>query len=134
MVVDSDSSSSTVFPNLILDSSLILNISDASTNTSSLNLTPIPNKTRDFDKQESVVVQDSRVHKTFYCLFCKIPQKKLPRHLTTGHSTEKEVIEYMEEKDHLIKSNILIKIRNLGNHMHNIQVLQKNEGNLIVVH
>lgn len=75
----------------------------------------------------------SRVYdKKFYCLYCDKAQSKLPRHLRTHHSNEKEVQMYMAEKDETARNNLLTKLRNLGNHHHNIGVIRSNTGSLVV--
>lgn len=70
--------------------------------------------------------------KKFVCLFCGNWRSKLPDHLKAKHDEEEEVIRYMEEKDPSEQEKIYIKIRNLGNHLHNVRVLRKREGHLIV--
>ena len=70
--------------------------------------------------------------KKFYCLFCKSAQSKLPRHLTNKHRDEKEVQLYMQEKDTKLKNDIIKKLRNLGNHQHNMKVIRENKGSLMV--
>ncbi|XP_050398339.1 uncharacterized protein LOC126816141 isoform X5 [Patella vulgata] len=69
-----------------------------------------------------------------YCYYCRKPQSKLPRHLYKIHTTESEVRKIIQTMDPHQKTNLLSKIRNLGNHKHNCEVLRKNEGCLIVAY
>lgn len=41
--------------------------------------------------------------KKFYCLYCNVPQSKLPRHLINKHADEKEVQLYVQKKKTLKK-------------------------------
>ncbi|KAK6175870.1 hypothetical protein SNE40_014361 [Patella caerulea] len=70
--------------------------------------------------------------KKHYCNYCGIPQSKLPRHLYTIHTDEPEVSKILQTEDKQLKSNLLCKLRNLGNHKHNCEVIRKNQGSLIV--
>lgn len=72
--------------------------------------------------------------KKFFCPYCEIPQAKLPRHLITKHKDEREVIALESEKDPVAKRNALTKLRNLGNHRHNCDVIKKQTGQLIVAY
>lgn len=72
--------------------------------------------------------------KRAFCFFCGAPQSKLPRHLSLKHGTETMVVEWINEIDKGKKCRQLLKIRNLGNHKHNKQVLEKGEGEFIVLH
>ena len=60
------------------------------------------------------------------------PQSKLPRHLQSFHKEEREVVEIVSENNPSARKKLLLKIRNLGNHRHNCQVLRGGEGVLIV--
>jgi hypothetical protein len=57
---------------------------------------------------------------------------KLPRHLITVHKNEKEVIAYAGAPNAKIKSRLLTKLRNIGSHRHNQQVIQTGKGRLSV--
>lgn len=52
----------------------------------------------------------------------------------TAHSKEDRVKEYAQCKDTKTKENMLMRMRNIGNHLHNIKVLKQGQGTLIVVH
>jgi len=67
-----------------------------------------------------------------YCFCCGAGYAKLPRHLTSVHGDECMVAEYVKEKDKKEKDKMLLKMRNLGNHYHNVDVLKKKEGEFIV--
>ncbi|KAK6168062.1 hypothetical protein SNE40_021963 [Patella caerulea] len=70
--------------------------------------------------------------KKHYCYFCSEGQSKLPRHLMSKHSDEPEVVKVKAETNLETRSNMLCKLRNLGNHKHNCDVIRKNSGQLIV--
>ncbi|XP_033096320.1 uncharacterized protein LOC117100633 isoform X2 [Anneissia japonica] len=75
-----------------------------------------------------------RWDKVHYCMYCHIPQKKLPRHLSTLHKDEKSVIKWLNENNKEKKSAKLTKMRNLGNLLHNCEVLKDGVGELVVVY
>ncbi|KAJ8021969.1 Hematopoietic prostaglandin D synthase [Holothuria leucospilota] len=92
------------------------------------------------DQDESKVItvkttsnEDGRRYdKTTVCFYCEKPQTKLPRHLRTWHTDKSAVCDWMEETDETLKDAKLTKIRNLGNHIHNCNVLKAGKGELIV--
>ena len=47
---------------------------------------------------------------------------------------EDEVVEYMQETNKHEKEKLYEKLRNLGNHLHNIKVLKSGEGLLAVTY
>ena len=101
----------------------------------------------DFDKMKKVIVgtveckpsngeksQDRFSYaKKHFCLYCNKAFLNLARHLEFVHSTEKEVIEFSRMiprcQERLKAVSIL---RNRGNFIHNLEVLRKQEGILIV--
>ena len=56
----------------------------------------------------------------------------MPLHLQSCHEEEREVVEIASENIPSARKKLLLKIRNLGNHRHNCQVLRGGEGVLIV--
>ena len=64
--------------------------------------------------------------------YSKHPQKKIARHLQTMHKNEQEVEDYVAEEDKTKKSEMLSKLRNIWNHLHNVEVIRKQEGELVV--
>ena len=72
--------------------------------------------------------------KKSYCYFCQKPQLKLARHLRTVHKCEEEVEKYINTNDFASKNQQLMKLRNMGNHEHNLKVIQKRTGELVVQH
>jgi len=72
--------------------------------------------------------------KRSYCYFCHLPQTKLSRHLLGIHKQEDQVIEYDQEKDEKKKQILYLKLHNLGNHVHNQQVVHDGQGEFIVLH
>ena len=77
-----------------------------------------------------------RWDKRAYCPFCKKYQKKLPRHLkeVKAHKEELEVIKWLATTDKKLKEKLLTKMRNRGNHLHNVEVREKGEGIVIPVY
>ena len=69
--------------------------------------------------------------KKSYCFFCQKPQAKLWRHMSKQHQTEKEV-EEIENASAKAKKNLVQRLRNMGNHLHNVDVLKANCGVLVV--
>ena len=75
--------------------------------------------------------------KKYCCPFCKGYYAKLPRHLESAHANEDEIAEMknlsgLSEKKR--RNEIFCKLRNIGNHLHNIEVLNKGTGFLMVVY
>ncbi|CAC5425259.1 unnamed protein product [Mytilus coruscus] len=70
--------------------------------------------------------------KKMYCPYCSKPQSKLPRHLISRHSKETEVIKYEIEKDKGKNEKMICKLRNLGNYLHNNEVMKEGKGILVV--
>ena len=62
--------------------------------------------------------------KKHFCFYCDEPQSKLPCHLQSCHKEEREVAEIASENNLSARMKLLLKIRNLGNHRHNCQVLR----------
>ena len=101
------------------------------TQTENLQINPGITSTVSTSKDNTcITVQSSEGRKSWMCAYCGKPQKRLPRHLVTMHSDEESVREYAQSKD----ANCLHKIRNVGNHLHNLKVLKDGHGPLIVVH
>ncbi|XP_072168584.1 uncharacterized protein [Diadema setosum] len=71
-----------------------------------------------------------------YCPFCRKYVKKLPRHLAEfkGHKDELDVVRWKATTDKVLKDQLLTKMRNLGNYLHNHAVLQEGEGEIITVY
>ena len=59
--------------------------------------------------------------------FAKKPQLKIARHLRTAHKGEEEAENYINETDFAKKNLQLLKLRNMGNHEHNLNVVKKNQ-------
>ena len=70
--------------------------------------------------------------KKYFCLFCDKGYAKLPQHLMVQHKDEPQVIAIEIEKDPKVRKEKLTKLRNMGNHKHNCDVLRNGEGVLIV--
>ncbi|XP_022082922.1 uncharacterized protein LOC110975088 [Acanthaster planci] len=91
-------------------------------NTSDIVIMPSSNdgKTRVWDKKQ-------------YCLYCRAPYAKLPRHLEGIHRDEPDIVLLRNAKCPDERRHLLSKLRNLGNHLQNCDVLRRGVGALIVV-
>jgi hypothetical protein len=69
--------------------------------------------------------------KKHFCLYCGKGQSKISRHLQKSHQDEREVLA-LEKTAGKPRAAQLDKLRNLGNHLHNVEVLKENKGVLIV--
>ncbi len=67
------------------------------------------------------------------CFVGKIPQSKLPRHFK-AHSDDTDVKDYLEEEDAERKKAKYSKLRNLGNFVHNREVVKQGFGTFVVSH
>ena len=98
----------------------------------------IQNKTVSSSSDKHIVVMPTnnsngrKYDKKSVCLYCDTWQAKLCRHLCSQHKDETEIVKYELEEDKTVKKCIMTKLRNLGNHRHNSEVLRKGEGKLIV--
>ena len=72
--------------------------------------------------------------KVSFCYYCQTPVAKLDRHLRRKHKNESEVAAYCFEDDKSKKKNRLLKLRNLGNHVHNQYVVRGGKGDFVVIH
>ena len=71
--------------------------------------------------------------KKYYCVYCHTLKSKLLRHLATKHQNELEVAPALVDKNKISRSAKLAKLRNLGNHKHNCEVLS-GAGTLMVTY
>lgn len=67
-----------------------------------------------------------------YCYFCEKPQSKIWRHIRDQHGDEHEVAEILAQPSH--SQHLISRLRNQGNHKHNIEVLKSGQGKLIVAY
>ncbi|ESO97595.1 hypothetical protein LOTGIDRAFT_228230 [Lottia gigantea] len=69
-----------------------------------------------------------------FCLFCKNEYKsKISKHLVAVHGDEARIKEVIDEPIHSMNRKlILLKLQNEGNYQHNVEVLKKGKGTLIV--
>lgn len=70
--------------------------------------------------------------KKHFCYYCDKPQSKMTRHLETVHGKEPEVAGASLEVDAEKRKIRFMKLRNIGDHRHNVEVLKKGEGSLLV--
>ena len=75
---------------------------------------------------------ERKYDKKFNCMYCPKSYAKLPRHLKDKHKDEEDVDAYIKAESQEEKNKILERIRNIGNHLHNREVLLKGEGELFV--
>ena len=95
---------------------------------------PIPDSDKELIKGTSIPSNEKKGHKMtvkHYCLFCGNPQKRLKRHLMTKHKGEKQMIPLLNADKKKEKTE-LAKLRHAGDHAHNIKVLNKGEGDIVV--
>ena len=85
--------------------------------------------------------QSDRVFKTInFCKICKLPQTKYIDHMENKHSDCQEWINIMALENIVLKAedkkklrlNLLTKLKNEGNHEHNMEVLEQQKGLLII--
>lgn len=83
--------------------------------------------------QTSTKTDDGRrvYNKKHFCFYCSKPQAKISRHLMTSHKNEAEILA-LEEMKGKARDAHLDKLRNLGNHIHNVEVLKEKKGLFIV--
>ncbi|XP_070203323.1 uncharacterized protein [Littorina saxatilis] len=125
---DSESSDSVVYPQLTTRNSTVHQ------NSGTLNDQDHCRSLNETEQEETVVVQCSNGKKKWYCLHCHKAQSVLPRHLRDVHGEEQDVQEYMNCKEPKQKELLLMRLRNMGNHLHNVEVLKQGKGELIVCH
>ena len=79
--------------------------------------------------QTSAKTDDGRrvYNKKHFCFYCSKPQAKISRHLMTSHKNEAEILA-LEEMKGKARDAHLDKLRNLGNHIHNVEVLKEKKG------
>ncbi|KAK7485782.1 hypothetical protein BaRGS_00022963 [Batillaria attramentaria] len=83
---------------------------------------------------ETITVGERTVPKPqkHVCLFCHKPQSRLSRHLGSQHGGEKALVPYLNARKGDEKKRELAKLRNAGDHQHNIGVLRNKEGTMVV--
>ena len=69
-----------------------------------------------------------------YCFFCERPQSKITRHWESQHGNEREVALILSCSQKSMKEKLVIKLRNHGNHLHNMKVLREGQGTLEVAY
>lgn len=69
-----------------------------------------------------------------YCYYCGVQHSQVQRHWFSKHGSEKYVIEIDKCKDKVKRRQLIGRLRNLGNHLHNVDVLSKDCGELMVTH
>ena len=69
--------------------------------------------------------------KKHYCFFCHEGLSKIPRHWLSQHKDESEVqaIQNASSKE---RQALITKLRNMGDHLHNVSVLRSGSGVLVV--
>lgn len=72
--------------------------------------------------------------KRFRCPYCKKSVSKLPRHLSSQHKAEREVRQLETTTDRRMRKLLIIKLRNLGCHIHNTEVVKSGKGKLMVAY
>ena len=77
-------------------------------------------------------LKTSKTSKKSYCFYCKKSKTNLSRHFILQHAEEDDVKTMVEEPSQ--REDILVKLRHLGNHLHNNRVMRKGRGELAVVY
>jgi hypothetical protein len=86
------------------------------------------------------VAVSSRNHELSYfdkkpfCFYCGIPQTQLQRHWVTKHREERAVQEIIHATNKVEKRRSITKLRNTGNHLHNLEVLRQKKGEILVTY
>ena len=73
----------------------------------------------------------TKLDKKHFCLFCGKGVTKLKRHLLSFHQGEPEMFNFMAASGKS-KEVELKKLRNAGDHLHNIDILKGGEGDIVV--
>ena len=76
---------------------------------------------------------DKVFDKLYYCPICHISVVHLPRHLYSLHSDDRAVAEAISATG-ARKKQLLARLRNLGSHLHNQEVLRAKSGSLSVIY
>ncbi|XP_041739272.2 uncharacterized protein LOC121571704 isoform X2 [Coregonus clupeaformis] len=70
--------------------------------------------------------------KKYFCLYCNEPHHKIARHLERMHAEEAAVAHAISfPKLSKIRSLLLDQLRNKGNYLHNLEVLQSGDGEIV---
>ena len=69
-----------------------------------------------------------------YCMFCGKQQTQIQRHWLAVHSEEHEVVQIGQLKDRNERCKHITRLRNLGNHLHNMEVVREQKGELMVTY
>lgn len=77
--------------------------------------------------------ENGKCDKRYYCLYCDRGYAKIKQHLVFQHGTENEVAEMISKSGKEFEKHLL-RLRNMGNHKHNCDVLTSNSGFLVVVY
>ena len=72
--------------------------------------------------------------KRYYCLYCDRPYARIRPHLVSQHHEQLEVAKMMSVTDKQQAATHLVKLRNLGNHKHNCDVIREGTGCIVVVY
>ena len=80
-------------------------------------------------------ITDHRIRdKKFHCLFSSMEVSQLPHHLYAAHKDEVEVAELLSCSDRNRRAVLLMKLRNMGDHIHNLNTIHNQSGSLQVAY
>ena len=84
--------------------------------------------------KEIILSDDRSKSKLHYCCYCPDYQggTKISRHLRIKHSNENEVKKAMDEKDPEVAILSFARLKLRGDHLHNLEVMIKKCGYLVV--
>ena len=92
---------------------------------------PLPGTSNPAEPLPTSKEKTTKLDKKHFCLFCGKGVTKLKRHLLSLHQGESEMFAFLaasgKEKEFELK-----KLRNAGDHIHNIDILKGGEGDIVV--
>ena len=92
---------------------------------------PLPGTSNPVEPLPTSKEKTTKLDKKHFCLFCGKGVTKLKRHLLSFHQGEPEMFAFMAASGKS-KECELKKLRNAGDHLHNIDILKGGEGDIVV--
>src|SRR6218665_535194 len=69
-----------------------------------------------------------------YCFYCGTQQTQIQRHWLTRHKEEHAVVEITSSVDKAERLRRIVRLRNMGIHMHNTEVLREQKGEFLITY
>ena len=82
-------------------------------------------------QQQPISKKKKQKDKIHMCVFCGVGQTKLKRHLIAKHYAEKGMFLFLSSSGQQKKKEFM-KLRNAGDHCHNLKILKEKKGTLVV--